>query len=87
MMTDTIKDQLKIIHHSWLLPNLFSFIWNMLKSEPTDENAGLPEWPLKLALQSYIKEEEEYTEKLNEKLCVKHAVELFKHVTKAVYEP
>ena len=45
-----IPDLLKSVSPQWLLSTLFSFIRAKLRSKPTGEQVGQPEWPLSVAL-------------------------------------
>ena len=47
--TAFIPDLLRSVSPQWLLPNLYTFIWAKLRQNPTGENVGQPEWPLKVS--------------------------------------
>merc|ERR1719369_1073005 len=81
----TTTDCLTSIPHTWLLPNLFSFIWTRLRSQPTGDSYGQPEWPLKDTLSPHVLQGEEYCDYISDDVLVKHAVEFFQIVVKAAF--
>eukprot|EP00090_Calanus_glacialis_P031123 TRINITY_DN5102_c0_g1_i8.p1 TRINITY_DN5102_c0_g1~~TRINITY_DN5102_c0_g1_i8.p1 ORF type:complete len:2193 (-),score=498.77 TRINITY_DN5102_c0_g1_i8:57-6239(-) len=84
--SETITDCLTSIPHTWLLPNLFSFIWTRLRTQPAGDSSGQPEWPLKDTLAPHVLQGDEYCEHINEDVLVKHAVDFFQIVTKAAFD-
>ena len=78
-----IPDLLKSVSPQWLLSTLFSFIRAKLRSKPSGEQVGQPEWPLSVALAPTLTEEEEvFCEKISGEVLCKHAVDLFIAVNK-----
>ena len=78
-----IPDLLKSVSSQWLLSTLFSFIRAKLRSRPTGEQIGQPEWPLSVALAPTVTEGEEvFCEMITEDVLCKHAVDLFINVNK-----
>ena len=78
-----IPDLLKSVSPQWLLSTLFSFIRAKLRSKPTGEQVGQPEWPLSVALAPTVAEgEEELCEAITDDVLCKHAVDLFIAVNK-----
>ena len=78
-----IPDLLKSVSSQWLLSTLFSFIRTRLRSKPTGEQVGQPEWPLGISLVSAVTEEEEkFCENISGEILCKHAVDLFIAVSK-----
>ena len=78
-----IPDLLKSVSPQWLLTSLFSFIRAKLRSKPTGEQVGQPEWPLSVALAPTLTEGEEiFCEKISSEVLCKHAVDLFIAVNK-----
>ena len=53
-LAETIPDCLTSIPHAWLLPNLFSFIWTRLRTQPAGDSSGQPEWALKVRPQTEL---------------------------------
>jgi len=84
-VSTSIREYLISIDHVWLLPNLFDFIWTRLRNQPIGDTSGQPEWRLKDALASHVEHEEEFTKNLDDQILVKHAVDLFECVTRAVF--
>ena len=73
-----IPDLLKSVSPQWLLSSLFSFIRARLRSKPTGEHVGQPEWPLSVALAASVTEgEEEFCEEISSEVLCKHVVDLF----------
>ena len=79
-----IPDLLKSVSPQWLLSTLFSFIRAKLRSKPTGEQVGKPDWPLNVTLAATVTEEEEevFCEEISSEVLCKHAVELFIAVNK-----
>ena len=78
-----IPDLLKSVSPQWLLSSLFSFIRAKLRSKPTGEQVGQPEWPLNVTLAATVTEEEEvFCEEITSEVLCKHAVDLFIAVNK-----
>ena len=84
LLTDSIiPDLLKSVSPQWLLSTLFSFIRSKLRSKPTGEQVGQPDWPLNVTLAATVSEREEvFCEKITDDLLCKHAVDLFINVNK-----
>ena len=81
--TAIIPDLLKSVSSQWLLSTLFSFIRTKLRSKPTGEQVGQPDWPLNITLAATVTEGEEmFCEKISDEILCKHAVELFINVNK-----
>ena len=74
-----ISDLLKSVSPQWLLSTLFSFIRTRLRSKPTGEQVGQPEWPLSESLAPTVteEEEEEFCERISSEVLCKHTVDLF----------
>ena len=73
-----IPDLLKSVSPQWLLSSLFSFIRARLRSKPTGEQVGQPEWPLSAALAASVTEgQEEFCQEISSEVLCKHAVDLF----------
>jgi len=84
-LAETIPDCLTSIPHAWLLPNLFSFIWTRLRTQPAGDSSGQPEWALKDTLAPHVVQGEEHCDHIREDVLVKHAVDFFHIVTKAAF--
>jgi len=84
--TEVIKTMLfEVPHHQWLTTNLFNFIWEKLRAQPTGDNSGLPDWSLKDSLAAFVEEDgAEYCDSIPEGIQVKHAVELFINVNNVI---
>ena len=81
--TAIIPDLLKSVSSQWLLSTLFSFIRTRLRSKPTGDQVGQPEWPLGVSLVPTVTEEEEkFCENISGEILCKHAVDLFIAVSK-----
>eukprot|EP00092_Neocalanus_flemingeri_P023314 GFUD01025278.1.p1 GENE.GFUD01025278.1~~GFUD01025278.1.p1 ORF type:complete len:2291 (+),score=510.26 GFUD01025278.1:413-6874(+) len=85
-LSETITDCLTSIPHAWLLPNLFSFIWTRLRTQPTGDSSGQPEWPLKDTLAPHVLQGEEHCDNIHADILVKHAIDFFQIVTKAAFD-
>jgi len=78
-----IPDLLKSVSPQWLLSTLFSFIRSKLRSKPTGEQVGQPDWPLSITLAATVIEgEEEFCDEISDEILCKHAVELFININK-----
>ena len=78
-----IPDLLKSVSPQWLLSSLFTFIRAKLRSKPTGEQVGQPDWPLSVSLAATVAEGEEgLCEEISEDVLCKHAVDLFINVNK-----
>ena len=78
-----IPDLLKSVSSQWLLSTLFSFIRTRLRSKPTGEQVGQPDWPFNVTLAATVIEGEEMScEEISDEILCKHAVELFINVNK-----
>ena len=78
-----ISDLLKSVSPQWLLSTLFSFIRTKLRSKPTGEQVGQPDWPLNITLAATVTEGEEmFCEKISDEILCKHTVELFININK-----
>eukprot|EP00092_Neocalanus_flemingeri_P096724 GFUD01123162.1.p1 GENE.GFUD01123162.1~~GFUD01123162.1.p1 ORF type:complete len:1251 (-),score=310.34 GFUD01123162.1:61-3774(-) len=85
-LSETITDCLTSIPHAWLLPNLFSFIWTRLRTQPTGDSSGQPDWPLKDTLAPHVLQGEEHCDNIQADILVKHAIDFFQIVTKAAFD-
>ena len=75
-----IPDLLKSVSPQcqWLLSSLFSFIRAKLRSKPTGEQVGQPDWPLNVTLAATVTEgKEEFCEEISSEVLCKHAVDLW----------
>ena len=78
-----IPDLLKSVSPQWLLSSLFTFIRAKLRSKPTGEQVGQPDWPLNVSLAATVTEgEEAFCEEISGDVLCKHAVDLFVNVNK-----
>ena len=84
LLTDSIiPDLLKSVSPQWLLSTLFSFIRSKLRSKPTGEQVGQPDWPLNVTLAATVTEGEEiFCEEISNEILCKHTVELFININK-----
>ena len=64
---------MRSVSPQWLLSNLFTFIWTILRETPESNE---PEWRLKEALDAFTSDGEN-CKKISSKILCKHAVDLF----------